>query len=443
MDAIVGISIAENSGRIPVIRLECPEGGLRPLWTQANQGIQSMQQQLSRWGFGVILCGVGLVILIILVQFRSGNLLSVQAAPYIPDNDAVILETLTFSGDPRLRQLRHQLSQDPQNLSLAIRLANHYLKLGHTKADPRFDGYAQAALLAWWEQATPPTEVLLIRAMLQQRGHEFDAALKDLKHILQRKPNHAQAWLTQAVIHQVRGRYPEARQSCLPLLRLVKTLVSTSCAANISSINGQAQESYEALQQSYQHNSSATSGEQLWVLTILAETAARLGNHARAEDHYQHALVLDRKDTYLLGAYSDFLLDQKRATDVEDLLQENIRQNGLLLRLTLAAQQLQSPQLQNYLDLLSARFTESRLRGDARHLREEARFTLHLMQQPHKALQMAQDNWKVQREPWDARIFLEAALLSGNTTAAQPVLDWLEAVELEDQQITQLVEQFS
>ncbi len=408
-----------------------------------------MPQRLSQWVLGVMLVGVSIVILIALIQFCSGNLLSVHAAPYIPDNDAVILETLAFPGDPRqrqLRRLRHQLSQDPQNLSLAIRLANHYLKLGHTEADPRFDGYARAALLPWWDTPTPPTEVLLIRAILQQREHQFDAALKDLTRILQRKPNHAQAWLTQAVIHQVRGQYPEARQSCLPLLGLVKTLVSTSCAANISSINGQAQESYEALQQSYQHNSSATSGEQLWALTILAETAARLGNHAQAEDHYQHALVLDRKDTYLLSAYSDFLLDQQRATDVEDLLQENIRQNGLLLRLTLAAQQLQSPQLQNYVDLLSARFTESRLRGDARHLREEARFTLHLMKQPHKALQMAQENWKVQRvqrEPWDARIFLEAALLSGNTTAAQPVLDWLKAVKLEDQQITRLVEQFS
>ena len=443
MDAIVGISIAENSGRIPAISSECPEGGLRPLWTVGKKRKSIMPQRSSRLVLGVMLCGAGIVILIALLQFRSGNLLSVQAAPYIPNNDAVILETLTFSGDPRLRQLRHQLSQDPQNLSLAIRLANHYLKLGHTKADPRFDGYAQAALLPWWEQPTPPTEVLLIRAMLQQRGHQFDAALEDLTRILQRQPHHAQAWLTQAVIHQVRGQYPEARQSCLPLLRLVKTLVSTSCAANISSINGQAQESYEALQQSYERNSSATSEEQLWALTILAETAARLGNDAQAEEHFQRALVLDRKDTYLLGAYGDFLLDQKRATDVEDLLQENIRPDGLLLRLTLAAQQLQSPQLKHFVDLLSARFTESHLRGDARHLREEARFTLHLMQQPRKALQMAQDNWKIQREPWDARIFLEAALLSGNTTAAQPVLDWLEAMELEDQQITQLVEQFS
>lgn len=393
-----------------------------------------------------MLFGVGMLILITFTQFHTENHTSVHAAPYIPDDDEAILETLPLSGDPRqrpLRQWQHQLSKDPQNLSVAIRLANHYLKLGHTEADPRFDGYARAALLPWWEKPTPPTEVLLIRAMLEQRGHQFDEALEDLKQVLLAQPYHPQAWLTQAVIHQVRGRYSEARQSCWPLLRLVNSLVSTSCVANISSINGQAQNSYDTLRQSYEQNPSTTSEEQLWALTILAETAARLGNHAQAEQHFQQALVLDRKDTYLLGAYSDFLLDQKRAPDVQSLLQENIRPDGLLLRLTLAAQRLQSSQFKNYFDMLSARFADSRLRGDARHLREEARFTLHLLGQPQKALQIAQENWNVQREPLDARIFLEAALLSGNTSAAQQVLDWLKAVKLEDQQIIRLMEQFS
>ncbi len=405
-----------------------------------------MQQQLSRWGFGVMLLGVGMLILIMFTQFHSENLRSVHAVPYIPEDDETVLETLPLARDPRQRQLRqwqHQLSKDPHNLSLAIRLANYYLKLGHSEADPRFDGYARAALQPWWGKPTPPTEVLLIRAMLAQRGHQFDEALEDLKQVLRSQPYHPQAWLTQAVIHQVRGRYSEGQQSCWPLLRLVNSLVSTSCVANISSINGQAQNSYDTLLKSYEQHHSATSEEQLWALTILAETAARLGNYAQAEEHFQQALALNRKDTYLLGAYSDYLLDQDRATEVQFLLQENIRPDGLLLRLTLAAQRLQSFQFKNYLDRLSSRFADSRLRGDSRHLREEARFTLHLLKQPQKALQIAQENWKVQREPWDTRILLEAALLSGNTRAAQPVLEWLKTVKLEDEQIRHLTDQFS
>ncbi|MEX0830504.1 MAG: tetratricopeptide repeat protein [Nitrospirales bacterium] len=387
-----------------------------------------------------------LIFLLAIISWFAGHLGALHAAPYIPDHGSMVLETLHFSGDSRfqqLRQWRQQLSQNPENLPLAIRLANRYLTLGHTEADPRFDGYARAALLPWWGKAKPPSEVLLIRATLQQREHKFDEALQDLKQVLARQPSHPQAWLTQSVIQQVRGLYPEARQSCWPLLELVNSLVSTSCVANISSLNGQAQDSYEALRKSYAQNPSATSEEQLWALTILAETAARIGNPVQAEKHFQQALTLKPNDTYLLGAYGDFLLDHNRATDVLALLQENIRPDGLLLRVTLAAQQLQSPQLNKYIDMLSTRFTDSRRRGDARHLREEARFTLHLLQEPQKAFRMAQENWSVQREPWDVRVFLEAGLLSGNTSAAQPVLDWLKAMKLEDQQIRRLMEQFS
>ncbi len=387
-----------------------------------------------------------MLILLTFFQLQIGNYSFVYAAPYIPDDEDVILETLPLSGDPRKQQLlkrRQQLSKDPHNLSLAIQIARHYLELGHTEADPRFDGYARAALLPWWEQPSPPSEVLLIRATLKQRGHHFEEALKDLQQVLLSQPYHPQAWLTQAVIYQVRGQYAQARQSCGPLLRLVNAMISTSCMANIASVNGQAQKSYDALLQSYSQNLSATTEGQSWALTILAETAARLGHEVKAEEHFQQALALDPKDSYLLGAYSDFLLDHNRPRDVESLLQENIRADGLLLRLTLAAQQLRSPKFNNYFESLRARFSDSRLRDDARHLREEARFILHLLKQPHKALQIAQENWKVQREPWDTRIVLEAALLSNDTAAAKPVLDWLKTMKLEDQQITRLMEQFS
>ena len=403
-------------------------------------------QQVSWWNNRTIRLRVGMLILMTFSQLHTDHIGFVHAAPYLPDDDNTILETLPLSGDPQqrlLRQWQRQLSQDPHNLSLAVRIAKYYLKVGHTEVDPRFDGYAQAALSPWWDQPSPPNEVLLIRATLEQRGHHFDQAIKDLQQVLLSQPYHPQAWLTQAVIHQVRGQYSQARQSCGPLVRLVHSMISTSCIANIASVNGQAQKSYDALLQSYRQHPSATSDEQLWALTILAETASRLGHDEKAEEHFQQALALDPKDTYLLGAYSDFLLDHNRAREVESLLQENIRADGLLLRLTLASQQLQSSQFHNYFKSLSARFSDSRLRGDARHLREEARFTLHLLKQPHQALQIAQENWKVQREPWDTRILLEAALLSNDTAAAQPVLDWLKTVKLEDQQITRLMEQFS
>ncbi len=368
------------------------------------------------------------------------------AEPYIPSNDSTVLQTLPASRDTNmqaLQQLRSEWSKSPDNLTLAIELARGYLQIGRTMADPRYEGYAQATLQPWWNMAQPPPEVLILRATLRQRQHDFKRALNDLGRALQTQPNNAQAWLTQAVIHQVRGDYQAAHRSCLPLLRLSNNFLATTCIANISSLNGRAQESYQALQKAIEKPATVTSQEKLWVLTILAETAVRLRRYTEAENYFQTALSVDRRDTYLLGAYSDFLLDQDRPEDVQSLLRQANQSDGLLLRLALAAQQLNTPKLESYIVTLKDRFAANRLRGEAQHIREEARFTLHLLHQPKQALELAVENWRIQREPWDARILLEAALKQGDRTAAQPVIDWLRSVNLEDGQLEKLSGQFS
>jgi hypothetical protein len=73
------------------------------------------------------------------------------------------------------------------------------------------------------------------------------------------------------------------------------------------------------------------------------------------------------------------------------------------------------------------------------HLGEEARFALSILDEPQTALELALENWNVQREPRDARIVLEAALAAGDHTAAKPVLENLEASSLEDVRLAGLV----
>jgi len=107
----------------------------------------------------------------------------------------------------------------------------------------------------------------------------------------------------------------------------------------------------------------------------------------------------------------------------------------LLLRLALAGQSLGAPELSGHVADLAERFAEARMRGDTVHQREEARFNLHLLKQPDDALRLAQTNWGVQREPWDARLLLEAALAADQPAAARPALDWLAASHLEDKHL--------
>ena len=50
---------------------------------------------------------------------------------------------------------------------------------------------------------------------------------------------------------------------------------------------------------------------------------------------------------------------------------------------------------------------------------------MHVLEQPEVALPLAQENWLLQKEPWDARLLLEAALATGEPVAARAALDQL------------------
>lgn len=363
------------------------------------------------------------------------------AAPYLPASADEVLErlpALANASDQELRRLQRTLNSDPKNLDLAIRTANRLIETARADADPRYYGYAEAAVGYWWNQPQPPSAVLMLRAAIRQHRHDFDGALADLRDVLDEEPRNAQAWLTQAVILGVKGDYEQALNSCRMLKRLSSRLVAATCAANAAGLSGKARQAYQ-----YLKDTEANSDEvqaQLWALTVLAETAARLGDNKAAETHYLQALALRQRDVYLLGAYADFLLDQNRPADVVSLIKEDTRVDGLLLRLALAEQRLASAALPQHLDELQARMAAYRLRGDNIHQREEARIKLQLLNQPGDALRLALLNWNVQREPWDARLVLEAALAVGEAAAAKPVSDWLAYTHMEDVALQRLIE---
>ena len=367
---------------------------------------------------------------------------SAGATPFAPVSDSQVLERLPFTpSDPVMRELsalRGQLAHEPDALPLAVRLARGYLELGRTTGDPRYAGYAQAALTPWWSLKQPPQEILILRATLRQRVHQFDAALADLAAVLSANPRNAQARLTRATVLQVQGAYDAAREECLTLQRQVQELVSVACLANVNGASGRLHESYLQLRSALDRRLHVQPEVRGWVLTTLAEMAARADEPEAAQGHFREALALDAEDNYLLGAYADFLLDHGQPQEVVMLLQDKTRADPLLLRYALGLKAQHSKELPAQVEQLRDRFAASRLRGDRVHQREEARFTLHLLNDPTAALKLAQENWQVQKEPADARILLEAALGARDAAAASTVRKWLETSRLEDVQLSRL-----
>lgn len=366
------------------------------------------------------------------------------AAPYTPNNDEQTLEQLpqvANADNQDLRRLRADLKANPQQAEFATQLARRYIALGKTAADPRYYGYAQGVLKPWWDNPQAPTEVLLLRALILQNRHDFAGALLSLRQVLHRDPNHAEAWRTQAIIFQVRARYEDAQRSCLPLMRLDAPIIASTCLANLGSLTGQAEKSYAFLQSALT-NAQQTSVEQRgWALTVLAEMAGRLGKNQEADEFFKRALQETADDVYLLSAYSDFLLDQQRPNEVMALLNAKTRVDGFLLRMALAKQQVNDPQLSASITELKARFAASRLRGENLHQGDEARFALNLLNQPERALQLALANWSEQREPKDARIVLEAAYAANQAAAAQDVINLLDSTKMESVTLSRLRQQ--
>jgi tetratricopeptide (TPR) repeat protein len=365
------------------------------------------------------------------------------AAPYMPAKGSEVLERLPRRGDPAqqaLQRLRAQLAADPRNLALATSVARLHIATARRETDPRYFGYAQAALAPWWRMSAPPDEVRLLRATLLQSTHHFPEAMRDLDAIVATNPRNPQAWLTRATVQTVRGDYEAATASCAKLSSLTTELVANTCIASIGAMTGRAAASESLLALTLRRNADADAGMQVWVMTLLAEIAERRGQLAVAEARYQSALVLDPKDSYLVGAYADFLLDQKRPADVLALVKGQGRIDGLLLRQALALKQLPGQQtaLRDADAELKARFRAAMQRGDSVHQREQARYELHVRGDSKTALALAQQNWAVQKESADMRVLLEAALKAGDRAAAAPVLAWVARHKVEDAAVARL-----
>jgi tetratricopeptide (TPR) repeat protein len=361
---------------------------------------------------------------------------SLHGRPFVPTDDGQVLERLPLNArDPLARELnalRARLAMQPGNLPLAVQLARRYIEIGRSSGDPRYAGYAEAVLRPWSVLNAPPREVLLLRALLRQRVHDFDAALDDLGRVLAIDPADVQARLTRATILTVRGHYPAARADCDALRGRADETVWAVCATGVESMRGRLGESYGLLAAVLARNDSAPTGVRVWALTALGEMAQRLGRPRDAQEHLRAGLMLDADDQYLLSAYADFLLERGRYREALELVRPYLRNDGLLLRYAEALSALRDPQAAASVADLRARYGAARRRGERVHLRDEARFALHLRHQPEEALAPARENWNVQKEPADLRIFALAALAARAEEDLEAVHAWVRATGFED-----------
>jgi tetratricopeptide (TPR) repeat protein len=367
-------------------------------------------------------------------------------APYAPTNDDEVLQEVPASSDPAVLEMKAQRTKfaATPSLAAALSLAAAYIDYGRQIGDAHYAGYAEAVIAPWMAAPKPPASVLVAQATILQYRHQFSESRKLLRTALNIAPGNPQAWLTLATLDMVQGDYPSAAKDCVRVSSSAGFQMGLACSGNLRSYNGQARQSLALLQQvEGAEGQPAAAGYRGWVQGLLAEAAERLGDWPLAETHYLRALKALPRDNFLLVAYADFLLDRGRPQEVMALLADRAQSDTAFLRLALAQSALHGTETARYVWIMSARFEALTLRGSDFFGREQARFALELLHDPQAALDIAQKNWQVQREPWDTRLLLQAALAAGQPRAAVEALRFVRESRLEDPVISSLARELN
>ena len=370
-----------------------------------------------------------------------------HAAPFTPANDSEVVERLPSSAnDPSVRRvdsLRKQLAAQPNDNALRVEIARRYFDMAMAQGDPRYVGYASAALGPMAATAANNGAYWLAKGLVQQYSHDFAGGLQSLTRASELDPQSPEPIAWRAAIYMVQARYAEALAECTRLVPLTIPLHSQGCTAYVLASTGQLLAAYDALARELAAAGPVAPELVLWVQTRLADMALRLQRTAQAEAHFKEAFRQGVTDQYLLGAYSDFLLQQKRPAEVVALLAAWERSDILLLRLALAGKALNDSRAKGWADQLRDRFAAATLRGDRLHEQEAARFELDVEGHPDQALALASRNYTAQKEARDAEILLRAALAAHQPKAAQPALDWLRSTHYEDPALARVADQLA
>jgi hypothetical protein len=368
-------------------------------------------------------------------------------APYTPSDDSVVLERLAVArlpGSASLRELRDTWTAKPDYLPAALAYARMALELSRREEDPRYLGYAEAALALWWQRPQPPPEVMLLRASLRLARVDYDGAERDLRALIESPaPEGHAARITRASLYVSKGEPAGALADCEAATAYVSPLVASTCVAAARGLGGDATDALADLEQALIASPGAPVATLLWAHGVAAELAQRLGRTPTARRHFEEAVrrmaAANTTDPGLLASYADFLLDQGEHRQTQVLLGPYERQDSLLLRLTLAERALAlagdaaaASAADEHAQRLALRFQEMRDRGDKSHLREQALFELGIRRDATRALQLIRQSWALLREPVDARLYLRAAVAAKEPTAALPVQDWLRKSGLQD-----------
>jgi hypothetical protein len=238
-------------------------------------------------------------------------------------------------------------------------------------------------------------------------------------------------------VRQTVGALADAKDDCRRLPPSLGPTAAAVCLLRVEALTGSAGTALERLDYIFKNDGRSEPLVRRWAQAVGADMAAMLGQTEAADLRFSEATA-DGGDIPTLVAFADHLLDTDRPAEVLTLLAGRSEADIVYLRLAIAGKRLDDARAPQWTALLADRFAAAKAGGVQLHLREEARFELEVRGDAATALGLALANWKVQKEPGDARLVLQTALAADDPAAAADVLAFIEKTGLADARIKPL-----
>ncbi|MEQ9613154.1 MAG: hypothetical protein RIK09_16190 [Gammaproteobacteria bacterium] len=303
-------------------------------------------------------------------------------------------------------------------------------------------GHALALVNEWPTQYEPPPLLRIVKAALLQRTHDFGAARGELELALNADPEHQQALLMLAQIGLVTGDYGDVAEYCERLSQQPFLLAALNCRAQLQGLTGDGDAALSMLQSALALPSvSRLDARELH--TTAATIAHRLGYTSIAESHYQQAFRLGNTSHYFLSNYAQWLLEQQRYGEAEDLLSSFIDGEDAYELMIFYFQSIRhsSPEMARQFEqqALTQAIQFLSRRADDRPHKVLARYALIVANDAATALTEAQLNWQQQKEPSDTLLLAQAAVLVEDIATIEQVRQWQKTTGQEDLRLDSLL----
>ena len=386
------------------------------------------------------------ILLIAGVVLVSGSAFAQQR--FLPEASTVVLPSSvhTLMGKSgSLRTLDKAWRANPEDLQIALAYARQVFNLGSSEGDLRWYGSAKAALKPWWQANDLPADGFFLRGLVKQGFHEFDGGLRDINQAIALDPNHAEYWSWRFSLHLMQANMDAAKQDAHEMQKLFGSEEANIYQAVLLYRTGQPLPALKLLDESIRSSGHQDAASQIWIGFHLGE-AYRVANQPDKSLTLWRRLLKAYPQSHLLRLSLADLLNQKKkyeeakAVATANSLTSSNLTDALLMQALIASRGLNATDEASLASQMAARLQTQSLRQELLIERPRLIYQIAYGNDLASGLALSIDNWRLQKEPSDAVLFLQAALALNQANAAEPVVRWATSTKYSDPQLSPLID---